>query len=194
MGRLIGRQGRVVPAALLSARAQAEEIVAQARAESAALRADAERRGFEAGKAAGREAGVAEATQLLLAARAHSEGARARARDAALVLARRMAEKIVRRAVALDPETMGEIVAQAVEASRALDGAVVVRVHPEDLIAVEAQRPRWSQRLSAAASLRVVPDPSVGRAGCVVDTPVGRLDARLAVQLDAFEKAMSPRR
>jgi flagellar biosynthesis/type III secretory pathway protein FliH len=81
-------------------------------------------------------------------------------------------------------------VAQALAASRATAGAVVVRVHPDDLPAVERERPRWAERLAAAIQLRVVADPTVGRAGCVVETPVGRLDARLSVQLDAFERAV----
>jgi len=35
-----------------------------------------------------------------------------------------------------------------------------------------------------------VADASVGRNGCVVETPVGRLDARLQTQLDALERAL----
>jgi flagellar biosynthesis/type III secretory pathway protein FliH len=93
--------------------------------------------------------------------------------------------------VTLAPEVMGEIVAQALAASRARAGAVVVRVHPEDLAAVEKERPRWAARLSAAADVRVAADPAVGRHGCVVETPVGRLDARLGAQLDALERAIS---
>ena len=191
MGRLIKGRGRVVPGALLSAREQAADLVASAKAESAAIRAEAVQQGFEEGRAAGREAALAEVTELLVAARAHAESLRARGRDTALALARRMAEKIIRRAVALDQAAMAEIVSHALEASRAADGAVVVRVHPEDLAAVEGERPRFTERLAATASLRLLADPSVGRAGCVVETPLGRLDARLAAQLDALERAVA---
>jgi flagellar biosynthesis/type III secretory pathway protein FliH len=194
MGRLIKGEGRLIPAVELSARQTAAELVEQARAEAEVIRAEAERRGFEAGFTAGREAGAADAAELVIAARAHAEGQRTRSRDAAVALARRMAEKIVRRTVTLDDAAMAEIVAQALEASRAADGAVVVRVHPDDLAAVEETRPRWAERLSARAALRVMADPAVGRAGCVVDTPVGRLDARLAVHLDAFTRAVADRR
>jgi flagellar assembly protein FliH len=202
MGRLLKRTGRLVPAAVVSAKEEAARLVADARAEAASARAalatelgsareDAERRGYEAGLAAGREAAHAEVTELLVAARADADAARLRSRDAAVVLARRMAEKIVGRAVTLAPEVMGEIVAQALAASRARAGAVVVRVHPEDLAALEKDRPRWAARLSAAAEVRLAADPSVGRHGCVVETPVGRLDARLGAQLDALERAIS---
>jgi flagellar biosynthesis/type III secretory pathway protein FliH len=194
MGRLIKGEGRVVPAAELSARQTAAELVARAKLEADAIRAQAERAGYQAGLAAGLEAGAAQAAELVVAARVHAESVRARARDGAVALARRMAEKIVRRTVTLDGAAMAEIVSQAVEASRAADGAVVVRVHPDDLAAVEESRPRWAERLSARAALRVLADPAVGRAGCVVDTPVGRLDARLTVHLDAFTRAVADRR
>lgn len=137
-----------------------------------------------------RESGLAEVTLLLVSARAEAESERVAAKDAALVLARKMAEKIVGRAVELDPSVMGEIAGQALAACRARGGTVVLRVHPDDLAAVEQTRPNWSRRIASAADVRVVADASVGRDGCVVETPVGRLDARLQTQLDALERAL----
>jgi flagellar biosynthesis/type III secretory pathway protein FliH len=67
---------------------------------------------------------------------------------------------------------------------------VVLRVHPDDIAAVEQTRPNWSQRIAAAAEVHLVADDSVGRNGCVVETPAGRLDARLQTQLDALERAL----
>jgi flagellar biosynthesis/type III secretory pathway protein FliH len=151
---------------------------------------DAQRRGYQAGLDAGREAGLATVTELLVAARADAEQVRAQARDAALVLARRMAEKIVGHAVDVAPAVMGDLVAQALVASRARAGAVIVRVHPQDLAAVEASRARWG---TAAVVVRLAADVGVGRYGCVVETPVGRVDARLEAQLEALERALRAR-
>jgi flagellar biosynthesis/type III secretory pathway protein FliH len=55
---------------------------------------------------------------------------------------------------------------------------------------VERARAQWSQRLVVAADVRVAADESVERHGCVVETPVGRLDASLQTQLDALERAL----
>jgi type III secretion protein L len=193
MGRLQKGLGRVVPAAVLTAQAEAAQVRARTEGDAAALRseaqaarAEAERAGFEAGK----QAGLAQVSELLLTARAQAEQDLARAKDAAIVLARRMAERIVGRAVELSPELMGEIVAEALAASRARKGAVVLRAHPDDLAAVERERPRWLARVAAGVDVRVVADPAIGRHGCVVETVVGRLDARLDTQLDALEKAL----
>jgi flagellar biosynthesis/type III secretory pathway protein FliH len=193
MGRLVKGTGHVVPAAVLSAeaeaaqvRARAEEDAAALRAEAQAARVEAERAGFEAGK----QEGMAQVSALLLAARAQAERDLASAKDAAIVLARRMAERIVGRAVELSPELMGEIVAEALAASRARKSTVVLKAHPDDLAAIESERPRWLARVVAGVDVRVVADPAVGRHGCVVETAVGRLDARLATQLDALERAL----
>jgi flagellar biosynthesis/type III secretory pathway protein FliH len=101
-----------------------------------------------------------------------------------------MAEKIVGQAAALDPTLVAAIAARALEAARAGAGTVLLRVHPDDLAAVEAARPALAARLAAAAVLKIVADPTVDRAGCVVDTAAGRLDARLATQLAALERAV----
>jgi flagellar biosynthesis/type III secretory pathway protein FliH len=193
MGRLVKGFGRVVPAAVLTAEAEAAQVRARSEEEAAVLRAgaqaaraEAERAGFEAGK----QEGMAQVSALLLAARAHAERDLDGAKDAAIVLARRMAERIVGRAVELSPELMGAIVAEALQASRAKSGTVVLRAHPEDLAAVERERPRWLTRVAAGVDVRVVADPAVGRHGCVVETAVGRLDARLDKQLDALERAL----
>ena len=186
MGRLQKGLGRVVPAAVLTADAEAAQVRARVEGDAAALRSEAERAGFEAGK----QAGLAQVSALLLAARAQAECDLARAKDAAIVLARRMAERIVGRAVELSPELMGEIVAEALAASRARKGTVVLRAHPDDLATVERERPRWLARVAAGVDVRVVADPAIGRHGCVVETAVGRLDARLDTQLDALERAL----
>jgi flagellar biosynthesis/type III secretory pathway protein FliH len=103
-----------------------------------------------------------------------------------------MAEKVVGRAVEIAPEAMGDIAAQALAAARAHSGRLVLRVHPEDLAPIERERPRWSADLARDANVRVVPDPDVGRCGCVVETPFGRLDARLSTQLDALMRVLRP--
>jgi type III secretion protein L len=182
--------GRVLAGVVVTAKEQAARLVRQAEADSAAVQIEAEARGFAAGLAAGRAAAAAEMTATVVAAQAYAEAVRARAAEPAALLARRMAEKVVGRSLDLDPALMGDIVSQAVAASRARAGTVVVRVHPEDLAAVERERPRWAERLAAAVALKVLPDPAVGRAGCVVETPVGRVDARLDSQLEALERAL----
>jgi len=176
MGRLVRGQGHVVASAVLDAHAQAREILKTAR-----------REGLETG----RQEALAEATALLVAARADADKLRKGGRATALRLAVRIAEKIVGRAVELEPRLLADLADQALAASHARAGAIRLRVHPDDLAIVTRERPRLVRRLAEGAELRIEADASVGRAGCVVETPIGRLDARLETQLAAIEHALA---
>ncbi len=193
MGHLVKGLGHVVPAVVVSATEEAARIVARAEDDAAALRSTLGKEieeARQAGFAAGREEGLAEVAALLQGARARAERELASSKETAIVLARRMAERIVGRAIELAPELMNQIVAEALASSRARSGKIVLRVHPEDLAGIEAGRPHWVAAVAAAVQVGVVPDPTVEHGGCVVDTPSGRVDARLQTQLDALERAL----
>lgn len=193
MGRVVKSFGHVVRQPLFDARQEAAALLARAQTEADALRADAAAvreaarcEGFETGRADG----LAEAAVALAAA--HTEAARlvAAAGPSAIALAAKMAEKIVGRAVALAPETMAEIAGEALAACRPGAGTIRVRIHPDDLPAVEARRAALEARAPAAA-LELVADEAVGRHGCVIETAQGRVDARLESQLAALERALT---
>jgi len=196
MGRVQKGVGRVVPAEVLGAQQQAEAILAAAHARAEVIRREAEavrEEGRRQGIAEGRAAAAVELADALGVARAEEERLRVQARPAALRLALGMAEKIVGRAVDLAPELVADIAEQALAASRARTGKVTLRLHPDDLpaLATDGPRRRLLGRLRAGAELLLVADPSVGRHGCVVETPAGRLDARIQTQLDALERALA---
>ena len=184
MGHVV--KGHVIPAVVMDARAQAAAILDEARARAAAELAEARGQGFEEGRAEG----AAALAGLLAAGRAEADAMLARVEPAALAIAARMAERIVGHAVALDPTVMAAIAAEAVAACRTRDGLVRLRVHPEDLAAVTSSQAALVEQLGGEAALELVADDSVGRHGCVVDTPVGRVDARLSTQLAALRRAL----
>jgi flagellar assembly protein FliH len=186
MGRLLKGKGYVVPRVVFSAREQAERVLAAAHSAAEEDR----RQGFEQGLAEGREAARAEMTEILVRAREEAEQLRNASKEAAIPIARRMAERIVGRALELHPSLIGDIAAQALAASRARSGPVTLRVHPIDLVALEQERPKLAARFAGAIDLQLVSDESIAQGGCVVETTVGRLDARLGYQLDAIEKAL----
>jgi type III secretion protein L len=152
----------------------------------AATLAEARRQGLEEGRAEG----AAALAGLLAAGRAEADAMLARVEPAALVIATRMAEKIIGRAVELDPTLMAAIAAEAVAACRTREGLVRLRVHPDDLAAVTGSRDALAERLGGDAALELVADEAVERHGCVIDTSVGRVDARLSTQLAALRRAL----
>ena len=194
MGRIVGGTGRVVTAAVLDARTEAEALRAAARTDAEAIGAQARAAHEEAvreGRAQGRAEGAAEIAALLAAARVQAAQLREAATPTAIALATKMAAQIVGRAVTLAPEVMADIAGAALEACRPRGDWVRVRVHPDDAAAVTARRQALAARAPTAAALDIVADETVGRFGCVIETAVGRVDARLETQLAALERALT---
>ena len=182
-----------MPAAVMDARADAAALRAAARADAEAIRAGAAAErdaAVAAGRDQGRAEGAAEIAALLAAARLEAQRLREAGTPTAIALAVKMAEQIVGRAVTLAPALMAEIAGAALEACRPRGDWVRVRVHPDDGAAVTARRDALVARAPRAAALEIVGDESVGRYGCVIETAVGRVDARLETQLAALERAL----
>ena len=185
MGNGAKTTGIVLSAAVFDARNEAQRVLAEARAEAERLRAQA----HDEALAAAREEARAEMTQHLV--RLHAETARARAAAATDIkkLAVRIAEKIIGRALAVDPDVVADICRQAVRGA-AEQRQIVLRIHPDDLPAAEIARPRLRGELLRAHDITLRPDPAVGRGGCIIETEVGSIDARLETQLGAIERAL----
>lgn len=163
------------------ARAQAERELAAAHEEAERIRRKAE--------AEGRERGLAAVTELLVGARAAAARARAGAEAELRTLAVRIAEKILGRELKSDPAAVIDVAAAALRHAGE-PRELVVRCAPDDLAALERGKPRLLERSRAAQAVRFVADERVARGGCIIETELGIVDARLSTQLDAIEKAL----
>lgn len=102
--------------------------------------------------------------------------------DDLLNLAMAVARKIIQQEIASDLSILARIVSRALD-SAAGRGDVVIRLNPEDhrLLTDSPQRllPEGDGR-----RMTLKPDETVPSGGCVVDTPMGEIDARIDAQLD----------
>jgi flagellar biosynthesis/type III secretory pathway protein FliH len=182
----------IVEAPVYDAKMEADRLLADARGQAERILADANQeaeRLLNKAQTEGRERGLMAVTELLVGARA----AAARARDAAgnelRTLAVKIAEKILARELALRPEAVNDVVAQAL--SHAGDPHdVVVRLNPADLEAIERGKPRLVERVRSARAVSFRAEESIPRGGCIVETELGVVDARLSTQLEAIERAL----
>jgi type III secretion protein L len=191
LGRLV-RSGRLLPAERVSAHLEAEGTLERAREEARriveAARSEAEGV-HEAARRKARETVAAETAALVAEASAARERALSGLRDDVVDLAMAVGRKVIGRELEVSRTAAVEICAGALRRLRRAR-AVVVHVHPDDLGAVETGRPLLADILADEAGLRVVGDESVGRGGCLIESDVGRIDARLDAQLDAIERAL----
>ena len=183
----------IVDADVFDAKLEGDRLLAEARAEAArelaAARDEAERIRRKA-EVEGRERGLAAVSELLVGARAAAARARAGAEVELRTLAVRIAEKILGRELARDAAaTVVDIAAEAMRHAGE-PRELVVRCAPEDVAALERGKPRLLERCRAAQAVRLVADERVARGGCIIETELGVVDARLGTQLDAIERAL----
>ncbi len=178
--RRVWRSIRQVHDALSEADAEAKRIVEEAEANAAAIREEAREEGFQEG--------LRELTRALAAARDEYTRVMEESEEDMLELAVRMAERIVRRRIELDPATSAEITRGCLELVRDRQ-QITVFANPEDIPTLE----QWRESLVEVVEARLIhfePDPGVGRGGCMIETEAGRVDARLEVQLESFKRAL----
>jgi type III secretion system HrpE/YscL family protein len=156
-----------------TAREQARSIVRDAESRAEAIREDARRQGEEEGLARylDAEAGARQALDRFYAG-AESELIR---------LAAAIARKIVAAELRASPDTILQIVREALAAGRK-GREIVIRVHPADVPRV---------RGAFGPDVQVAAADSVEPGGCVVESEFGIVDARLDTQLRVIERALS---
>jgi flagellar assembly protein FliH len=175
-------------------------VVAAARAEADQIRAQAREEGFAQGRAEGAAAAHAEAEALLQPA-LHTLAA---ASEALAAERAEVAERVEHQAVELALELAGKVVAGTIEAQpeRVLDvvrGAlrclvererVQVLVHPEDLAIVRESMDRLRGELGGIEHVEVQEERRLGRGGAIVRTPDAEIDAGLRTKLDRARDAI----
>ncbi|MFN8057718.1 MAG: FliH/SctL family protein [Vicinamibacterales bacterium] len=171
----------------------AEAPPAEPARDLAAIEREAFSSGFGAGERAGLEAGQQRADAMLRRlAQTLDEVARLRKdimeqTERQLVqLSLAIARRIVRREITMDAEFVAALVHVAFERLGLRVGPATIRLHPEEHRLVFPERViDWE-----AAHFQVVPDASLPRGGCVIESDLGSIDAGIDAQFDEMAKAL----
>jgi len=188
---------------LADARRQAEAILADARARGERLKADAHRSGLDTGRAEGlkigQELGLKQAFDRAVSDFAQKHAAVSKALAAALeqfetrrrslqsemerdviALAGAIAHRVIKRVVDVDPACVADNIREALQLI-ARRNRLEIRLHPADL----EQARQFARDLLPAQefeSVVFVADEAVGRAGVLLRTAGGQVDATVQTQ------------
>ena len=158
----------------------AAEIRLQAKEDAENLRAEAYRDGVE--KA------VTEFEQNLLDVREIRERVWRETEQDVLRLSIRLTEKILGREIKANKKTVADIVAAALQNARQQE-KLTVRVNPSDLPTVEKEVENLTHT-GRTKFMDFIADPRVSEGGCLIESEVGTIDARLETQLRVLERAL----
>jgi flagellar assembly protein FliH len=169
-----------------------EVTAGEQQAKLATIERDAFAKGYAQGERAGMEAGARRADAMLrrvaqtLEDLSHLRKAIVRETESQMVqLALALARRVVHREVSLDPMLVAAMAHVALERIGESTPATI-KLHPEDFAIVAAHRGEaWE-----SAHVRVLPEPSVARGGCVVESEFGVVDGSLDAQFEELARAL----
>ncbi len=181
------------------ARAEAKKLIEETKLYSQSAFSQAERDGFVKGKEDGFEAGREEMSNHIKEAKNVLEQA-TRERDLLIrsiepemaKLAIRIAEKIIQTQVELNQDIVINMIRASLDKVKQRE-EVVIKVNQADLDYVKERKDIFARMIEGLKSMEIIVDPGVERGGCIIETNLGNVDARIAVQIHtlelAFEKA-----
>ncbi|MFH1710068.1 MAG: FliH/SctL family protein [bacterium] len=173
------------------AKNEAEQIVKKAMEEAERVREHAKESGLEDAKRIAEESAsdkVKEALQTLNQAVIERKKIIKDAEGEILRLALKVAEQIIKSEVSLHRDVSLNIVSDAI--NRVSDREqVIIKVNREDIENIKKHKDRISSIVDGIKSLSIVEDSGVESGGCVIETNLGYVDARISTKIAAIEEA-----
>lgn len=100
-----------------------------------------------------------------------------------------IAEKIVRREIAQEPEVTLSIIQESLELA-AGGGTIRLRLNPDDHSTLGEKVERLSHALGNLGQMEIEADPQVAPGGCVLRTEFGEIDQRIETQLKRIHQEL----
>jgi type III secretion protein L len=187
-----GNQRRtLLKRSVIEANDEARQIIEKAETYANELREQVETEAEQLRESAyldGKGKALLEMTKMLIDSREIRDKTLAETEQDMLRLAVKLAEKIIGREVKIDKSTVIDIVSNALRNAKRQD-KLTIRVSQKDYSTVQEKFVELSQS-SRTSYIDIVPDPRVTLGGCIIESEVGTIDARLETQLRVLEKSL----
>jgi type III secretion protein L len=190
-GKDLTRRSNLVKSKVVAARDEAAAILAAAKNRAEEIERHALNDAEELRHAAyedGKERALAEFTDVIAAAHEKRERILTEVEQDVLRLAIKLAEKIIGHEIENNQAVVADMVTAALRHVRQQE-RLIVRVNPTDYPQLEEFKSQLSQA-GRAQFLDLEPDPKIPTGGCIIESEVGTVDARLETQLRILERAL----
>ena len=176
---------------LSAAKSEAEEIISKAMSEAEAIKEQARSSGIDEARVVAEESAsdkVKEAVETLNQAVIERKKIIKDAESEILRLAIKVSEQIIKSEVLLHRDVCLNIVADAINKVSDRE-QVIVKVNREDLENIKKYKDRLAGVVDGIKSFSIVEDAGVEPGGCVIETNLGYIDARISTKIAAIEEA-----
>lgn len=173
---------------LSDAEMRAHEIISSAKAESESIKTTAYDKGIREGRQKA-DAEITEALETLNQAVVERKKIIKDAEPEILRIAIKAAEQVIRSEVSLHRDVCLNIVSDAI--NRVSDREqVIVRVNREDAEYIKKYKEKLSGIVDGIKSFSILEDSQIEPGGCIIETNLGYVDARISTKLHAIEEAL----
>ncbi len=194
------RRAPIIKSETVDARGEAQRIIDKAQAEADEIRRQAEtdaeklkEQAYQTGYEEGKNTAAAELSEVVASASQRLEAIEQQAEPQLKELALTIARKILGKELEFHPETVVDIVKQALSEKARQRREIFLRVNPDDLQYIRERKPELLEVLSRAKEIGIREDPEVALHGVVIETDAGIIDAQLETQLAVFERVLMGR-
>jgi flagellar assembly protein FliH len=177
---------------ITEAQQQAQDKIKAAQKEIDRLKKEAQESGFVKGEQEGlhkADEKIREALNVLNEAVKERKKIIKDAEPEILRLVVKIAEQVLRSEVTMHRDVIANIVSDAI--LRISDREeVLIKVNREDSDALKSSKDRLMRLIDGVKNLSIIEDLNVDPGGCIVETKLGFVDARIKTKLEAVEKAL----
>lgn len=182
---------------LLEAAEERENIISAAQAEAEAIKLQAQKEGYNEGFAQGLSAGkqesqklYSEAEKMLAAVRQWRKQQLAALEPQLVELAVTIAKKFVAAERLENFEILEKMVKQALQQLQEV-GEIVVHVHPDDMKHCREALPKWQAEVGEYSSITLLPDPTLERGDCRVESSSRVISCQLEERFAALREILT---
>ncbi|MEH7336028.1 FliH/SctL family protein [Neobacillus drentensis] len=104
-------------------------------------------------------------------------------------LSLQMAEKVIHKELETKPDVLIHMIKQSLFYSNERS-MISICVSPDDFTFVQNQRNQLLESLEGQVEVKILPEHSIEKGGCVIRTSYGSIDARIDVQLKEIKQAL----
>ncbi len=177
---------------LSQARAESEGILTQARQEAEDIRKQSREEGFEEGRRQGQQQvddNIKETLETLNQAVKERKKIIKDAESELLRLSLKIAEQVIRSEVSLNNDVIMNMVAEAI--NRVSDREnIIIKVSKNDFEQVKQNKEKIAGLVDGIKNLSILEDSQIEAGGCIIETNLGYVDARISTKLSLIEQQM----
>ncbi len=163
------------------AQKKAEEIIREAKKKAEKIEKESEEKGYEDG--------LRELNQNLLEIQEEKKTFFNKNKEELIKLSLKISEKIIGREIKLDRKTILDIVENAIKSS-IQTSSITIKISPKNYELLKNNKEDLMNRLDEIKEINIISDEAVDDDGCIIESEIGTVDARLKTQLKILSEIL----